>query len=98
LGLEHIEEFENVLRIESFEGVDFILQQHRVDRLFDHFHVDYLNIYMAMMYLDSDRILCVFIAAFVNFAAEPSPDLLVEGVTVMINGLAGLTFSIVGCN
>lgn len=86
LGLEHIEEFHDVLAVECFEGVDFVLEELGVDGLLDHLHVDHLH---------GHQLLRVLVPALVHLAAEPSPDFLVQRVTVVVDCLPRLRVLVV---
>ena len=56
--------------------------------------IDYLTIFMSITYninliinLHSYRVLSILIPTLIHFATEPTPDLLVQSVTIMVYSL-----------
>lgn len=78
LRLEDVVQLHDIRRGQGFEGVDLVLQQLSVYGLLHHFHIDHLY---------RHRQVALVVLALVHLATKPSPDLVVQRVAVVVNGL-----------
>ena len=78
MSLEHVIQLHDALTIELFECVNLVLEQSSVNRLLDHLHIDHFHCHV---------LLCILVSALIHSTTEASPNLFVESVGIVIDGL-----------